>query len=372
MHVDRYPGVKSIHQWFPANQGFYTNFLDWLAQASYSKHVVKLYAFGARIALGLLDKPYWLLDPVADFEKVQDYLTAHFECEGTRSSYAKGVSKLQQYLLQRCHRPAPERPINWQYYTGSLPPSLVDDLRAYVVHRRRGWPCDLHHDRTVDLLSRLTRSLRWMGEHATLAASADLTPTLWFDYVDARLAENVNPRTMNTELQTLQSFLCFLTEQGRPICERTLKIEPLATGPLIPRDVPVEQLRRLLATIEVDAQSTHAGIRRMGLTDKAWFFLMLHSGLRTGEVRRLRLEDLDLERQRVRIEQSKGLKDRIVCLSETTIRALQAYLEVRGPVATTHVFVYRHLPLTESYCSQRLETYACRCGVRVTPHQFRH
>jgi integrase len=126
-----------------------------------------------------------------------------------------------------------------------------------------------------------------------------------------------------------------------------------------------------LDQIEADAASSHAGIRRMGVMDWAWCLLMLHSGLRTGEVHRLRLSDLDLEGRRVRIEQSKGLKDRIVCLSQVTVKALRVYLEIRGPATSDHVFLYRHQPLSESYCGQRLRTYSDRCGVRVTPHQLR-
>jgi len=74
----------------------------------------------------------------------------------------------------------------------------------------------------------------------------------------------------------------------------------------------------------------------------------------------------------VRIEQSKGLRDRIVCLSETTVEALERWLEVRGPAESDHMFMYRHLPLSVTYCATRLRTYGRQCGVLVTPHQLRH
>jgi integrase len=151
-----------------------------------------------------------------------------------------------------------------------------------------------------------------------------------------------------------------------------LRVDELATGPRLPRDVPIEQLQRLLNEIETAAVSSHRGVRRMGLMDRAWFLLMLHSGLRTIEVRRLQLGDIDWENRRVRIEQSKGLKDRIVCLSDATLEALKAYQSVRGPSDTDHVFLYRHIPLGSRYCPIRLQTYGQRCGVQVTPHQLRH
>jgi hypothetical protein len=66
--------------------------------------------------------------------------------------------------------------------------------------------------------------------------------------------------------------------------------------------------------------------------------------------------------QRARVEQSKGLKDRLVFLSQATIAALQDYLSVRGRAESQpdHVFIYRHKPLGRFYCGQRLHTYGER------------
>jgi integrase len=108
--------------------------------------------------------------------------------------------------------------------------------------------------------------------------------------------------------------------------------------------------------------------------DKAWFLLMLHAGLRTCEIRRLKEADIDWERRKVRIERSKGMKDRFVYLSQAACEALRAYLLLRGPLTPSCelVFLYRHDPLGSRYCQQRLNTYGKRCGIRLTPHQLRH
>jgi integrase len=166
-------------------------------------------------------------------------------------------------------------------------------------------------------------------------------------------------------LRALRPFPQFLAEEGCPICTRLLRVELLDEGQPLPRDVPPEQLARLLDAIESEANSPHSGARRAGRMDRAWFLLMLHSGLR-------RLPHLDLKGRRVRVEQSKGLKDRVVCLGESAVEALRTYLEIRGPAAADHVFIYCHRPLSRTYCHDRLETYGRRCGVRVTPHQLRH
>ncbi len=101
---------------------------------------------------------------------------------------------------------------------------------------------------------------------------------------------------------------------------------------LIARLIPGSSMRRLQQAIRVEAASTHAGKRHDGRMGLAWSLLMLHSGLPTEQVRILWLEDIDWEGKRVCLEQAKILKDRLVCLSQATLQALRAYLEVRGPV----------------------------------------
>jgi integrase len=108
--------------------------------------------------------------------------------------------------------------------------------------------------------------------------------------------------------------------------------------------------------------------------DLAWFLLMLHGGLRTCEIRNLKLGDVEWEAKRLRIEQSKGLKDRQIYLDAAVLGALQAYLAVRGQAEALpqNVFIFRHAPLSYSYCFERLRTYGRRCGVKASPHQLRH
>jgi integrase/recombinase XerD len=368
----RGPVLKAYDDWFPANRSFYGSFRRWLRDGGYGDSALDIYGVAARLALGYLDKPYWLIEPDADLHRVRDYVATHYDSPGTRRLYLQGIAKLGEYLRLRCHRPAPQKRVNWSYYLGSLPNWLAHHVRTYVAHRSRSWLPENRYTATRNLVSHSTLFLRWAAAKATLTHLGDLTTALWFDYVDFRLAAGIKPITINNQLTSLHSLLQFLADQGEPVCQRTLRIKPLKVGSHLPRDVPLHQLRRLRQEIEADAASHHAGIRRMGVMDRAWFLLMLHSGLRPSEVRRLSLSHLDLQRRNVRIDQSKGLKDRIVCLSQATVEALLAYLEVRGPMATDHVFTFRHQPLSPSYCYERLRTYARRCGLHVTPRQLRH
>lgn len=333
---------------------------------------MSLYGTAARLAFSVLDKAHWLIDPLDDLDRVREIIAAHYESEGTRSTYFKGLAKLAEYLRHRCHRPKPQKQINWDYFLDPLPSRLGQTLRDYIAHRQTSWLPETRIKLSGTTLSHLTLSLRWMARAGLLTAIQDLTPELWFDYLDTRLEAGLSPTTVNGELRELQQFLRYLNELDQPICHRMLRVKPVDQCKRLPRDIPVDQLRVLLAEIEKEAASGHANLRRMGILDRAWVHLMLYCGLRVGEVRRLGLADLDLEGRKLRIDQSKGLKDRVVCFTSATLDALRPYLEIRGPSATDHLFLYRHQPLSSSYCGQRLRTYARRCGVRATPHTLRH
>jgi integrase len=243
-----------------------------------------------------------------------------------------------------------------------------------VQHCQRNWKAERSREVTSTFLSHLTHPLRWMATNLSLSGIAAITPQAWYAYLDDRLSEDISAISLNGNLRVLWGFLRFAQDQGLPVCERIFKVSKLHTGPRIPKDVPIEQLRTLLAEIERAANANHKGISRLGVMDWAWVLLMLHSGLRTGEIRALRFQDLDLAARKLKIEQSKGLKDRFVYFSQAVCEALEAYLAVRGPrdALPETVFVFRHQPLSRSYCGQRLHTYGKKCGVRITPHQLRH
>ncbi len=358
------PTLKPIGQWLPANRAFYVAFRDWLLAGSYGDSALNLYCVAARLAFGVLDTPYWLIDPDAAFDQVRAFIDRTYPSASTRECYRKGLFKFEEYWRSVHHRPRRDKQIHWSYYLDGLPRWLGESVQRYHAYRRRAWRPAEDYACSLSLVGPLTRPLRWMAQHAELATAKDLTPAQWYAYVDERLATGIQPVTLNSEGGCVAGLLRFLAEEGTPIATRFLDLPPLKEPARLPRDLPVEQLQRLWHAIECEAHSTHAGVQRTGIMDRAWFLLMLHSGLRSGEVRRLCLADVDVKERKVRIEQSKGLKDRIVPLSPPTIDALEKYLKMRGPasVDTLQVFLYRHRPLTTSYIGQRLRTYRALWG----------
>ena len=94
--------------------------------------------------------------------------------------------------------------------------------------------------------------------------------------------------------------------------------------------------------------------------------------MRLSEVEELRLEELDLAGRKLIVRQSKGMKDRAVLMTDTTVRALQEYLVVRGPGPTDHVFLYRNQPVCKDLIRSRIKAAGSRVGVKVSPHRLRH
>lgn len=257
----------------------------------------------------------------------------------------KGVenTKARQYL------PKPKE-VDWNSYLHDLPGWLEDLIRAYCL---RPSQTNDPTQQTRNRLSQLTQFFRYTVVHDRLTSLSDITPKLWFSYVDTRLKADIQPTSLNTTLRTLQSFLKFIREAGDRIYDRMLEIRPLKTGEALPHAITQSQLNRLL-----EQADSH---------DYAWILLMAHSGLRTCEIRNLRWSELDLQCQTIHINESKGLRSRVSFLSPSTLQALKIL-----PKTFDYVFTYNNQPLNASYCRSRLRTLRKKCGIQVTPHQLRH
>jgi site-specific recombinase XerD len=248
------------------------------------------------------------------------------------------------------HHVLSPRSVNWKAYLSNLPTWLARLIHDFCASHRQV------HDpiqQTRNRLCQLSQFFRWIAKEHNPACLSDITPKLWFAYVQARQTSGIQPTSLNTALRTLRPFLKFAMESGCSICERMLQVRPLKAGESLPRAISETQLELLLQQAKE--------------LDQAWFLLMAHSGLRTCEIRALRWQDVDLNRRTIRIETSKGLRSRVVFLSAPAVKALQ-----RLPKASDHIFTYNTLPLSNRYCQSRLNTLGRRCSVHVTPHQLRH
>ncbi|WP_312331175.1 tyrosine recombinase XerC [Acinetobacter variabilis] len=119
--------------------------------------------------------------------------------------------------------------------------------------------------------------------------------------------------------------------------------------------------------------------QQMWLRDKAILELLYSSGLRLAEVQGLRIQDLDFNRQLLRIT-GKGNKTRIVPFGSKAKDSVMAWLQIYplwhgGFVPEAHVFItQKGNPLGARQIENRVKLQAQRAGVNVDlhPHLLRH
>ncbi len=345
----------------PLNRRVCADFCFWLQQGGYSPSARRLYSSAVCFALDYLNPsiaaerysgqrlPLDQIQP-QHLERVRNHLAACALAPSTRAGYRKGLNKFWEFL----RFPKPDEDVHWDHYLKDIPPDLADSLRRYVTQRACSWRNADRLRRTRSLLSQLSA----FSHSAHLTCARDITPKIWFAYVATRLKENIQPSSLNTTLRILRSFLRYLQSEGGEICERMLEVRPLKTGKPLPRDLSIEQVKALLTAIDNDM-------------DLAWFLLMLHSGLRTCEIRSLRLGDVDLSQRTTHICEAKNQRERVVYLGPPTVEAIQTYLANRKDTSE-YLFTRHHKPLSSRYCQLRLVTLGKKVNIHVTPHQLRH
>ncbi len=129
------------------------------------------------------------------------------------------------------------------------------------------------------------------------------------NYILTRIKdENISKSTQNQIISTFKAFYGRLLEQHYKVSDlyRPNKEEHL------PKSLEPEEIVRLFAQVS-------------NLKHKCTLMLMYGSGLRVGEVVRLKWQDLDFLEKTVFIHNGKNYKDRYTILSEKTIVYLQKY-----------------------------------------------
>lgn len=139
-----------------------------------------------------------------------------------------------------------------------------------------------------------------------------------------------------------------------------------ATRPGKPRCLSIEEAKRL-----VEACPTQTALDRR---DRMMILLLYGCGLRTGELCRLRLQDVDRQRKEVFIEYAKGDRQRFVPIPQSVLVELLNYLLDRGgkqgPLFRTQA--KRRALRTHDVC-EVVRQAAGRVGLDgVTPKVLRH
>lgn len=187
--------------------------------------------------------------------------------------------------------------------------------------------------------------------------------------------ETLKKRTQNYYLIALRGFLKYFNVREHPVISPE-KIE-LAK-------IPERQID-LISSVELERLREAPDLSTLkGLRDKAIIELFFSTGLRVSELTSLQ-RDLDYSEGNFPIR-GKGDKMRIVFVSETAKRAVEAYLKNRKDMDDA-LFVrvanksgeeslaqQKSLRLTPRSIERMIRQYAIQCGIskKVTPHVLRH
>ncbi len=226
------------------------------------------------------------------------------------------------------------------------------------------------------------------GNSTTRLAPATVNRTFaavssFYEYLilSGRLAEHENPIQ-----QVDDPALARVSERHRPFMGRSSRQRPIRrtvhvkTVQPVPRPMDADQISRLLTSLRLKR-------------DRAMLLLMLHGGLRPGEVLNLQMDDISYARRRVviryRNEHPKGVRaksrtERIVDRREhETLQAVSDYVMQERPTNTTSPYVFlvggrgqrREEPLGYDALVKLFARHCEQLGIRnpwVTPHALRH
>ena len=107
---------------------------------------------------------------------------------------------------------------------------------------------------------------------------------------------------------------------------------------------------------------------------RAILALVYSAGLRVGEVVKLKLEDIDVDRKLIHIKQGKGRNDRYTILSEIALKVLKQYRKKYGPTGWLFTGPEPDKHLTERTVQRVFETACKKAGINksVSVHALRH
>jgi len=238
------------------------------------------------------------------------------------------------------------------------------------------WMCDYRHAAPGTLARRsqsLKQFLKWLDSQATVAGMSTLTPGM-VEHFFLSYAQNMGRSARRSMQSTLRTFFRFCLQQGfisQPLDSAipTLRTYKLAT---VPRGLTDEQAQKVLKTI-----SRHSNT---GRRDYAICQILYTYGVRGGQVRALRLQDIDWAADQIFFKALKNGKSSLLPLTNEVGQSLLDYLQNSRPPSTySEIFITVRAPYRPLLDSNTISSIISRniiaAGVNCHSkgaHAFRH
>ena len=181
----------------------------------------------------------------------------------------------------------------------------------------------------------------------------------------------IGPRSQCRILSGVRSFFRFLQMDGYRDDDPSELLESPVLGEHLPEVLSTEEVDALEASIDLSKPEGHR--------NRAIIEVLFSCGLRVSELVNLKLSNLYLEEQYVRV-MGKGSKERLVPISERAIRELDFWFADRNLLniktgEEDYVFLNRRgAHLTRTMILIMIKRQAEEAGIRktISPHTLRH
>jgi len=265
---------------------------------------------------------------------------------------------------------APPALPEWAAWGAHLTPAVRQASLDFVRSRRALWKPQRQRHRALQVLGELRRFWDWWAVRRPGGSLAEIQLADLQTYRSERIASGCTAHTPDVTLSYVVALLRDQAERGQAVDASVFRLHPLPRPVSLPRHLSECERQDLEQTMQQRLATAEAPQRLAN----ACYFVLAHAGLRAGECVELEFQDCDLPGRRLLIRQGKGLRDRVVYLSDTACAAIQHYLAGWARLPTAPLFTHPDgRPISYEWlwaCIGKLGEAAGVAG--VTPHRLRH
>jgi site-specific recombinase XerD len=242
------------------------------------------------------------------------------------------------------------------------------DWQQLITSFRRALHAENRAPGTIANYCRTTREFAtWLAEHQLEVAPADVGREHVQAYI-SWLLERLKASTVVTRYAEIHAFFSWLVAEDELAAHPMRRMHRPSTQPEPGAVLSEDAIRALLQAC--------AGKDFESRRDTAIIRLLLDTGMRRAELAGIRLADLDLDEQEVKVL-GKGRRPRIAAFGAKATKALDSYLRVRPrhPKASDeHLFLGRQGAYGHTGIREMLLRRAAQAGLEIDiyPHLFRH
>ncbi len=190
-------------------------------------------------------------------------------------------------------------------------------------------------------------------------------------FLESQVAAGVTKRSQARIISSVKALYRFLDAEGKLPENPCDRIAAPKINPYLPTVLSVKEVLSILDSVDLSKPEGHR--------NRAILEVLYSCGLRVSELVNLKISDLFLDEQFVRVF-GKGSKQRLVPIGAPAIQAIRLYREIRdaGPVKKADediLFLNRNGgKLTRGMIFHIVKEQAAVAGIRkeISPHTFRH